>query len=66
MRTVDLPEEALDRFRDCFESAVAAEELEPTAMTLATTDGAGDVSARMVLLKDWDADGFVCGNVEQQ
>ena len=54
-----LPEEALDRFRDCFEAAVAAGELEPTAMTLATTDGAGEVSARMVLFKDWGADGFV-------
>ncbi len=54
-----LPEEILDRFRDCFEAAVEAGELEPTAMTLATTDGAGHVAARMVLFKDWGADGLV-------
>jgi pyridoxamine 5'-phosphate oxidase len=31
----------------------------PTAMTLATADATGRVSARMVLLKQHDADGFV-------
>jgi len=31
----------------------------PTAMTLATADAGGRVSARMVLLKQHDADGFV-------
>ena len=33
--------------------------LEPTAMTLATVDGAGQPSARVVLLKGYDDQGFV-------
>jgi pyridoxamine 5'-phosphate oxidase len=54
-----LPDEALKRFGDCMDEAVAAGELEPTAMTLATLTGTGGVAARMVLLKAYDADGFV-------
>jgi pyridoxamine 5'-phosphate oxidase len=56
---MSLPGEAMERFRDCMDAAVAAGELEPTAMTLATTDGTGVVTARMVLLKAWDENGFV-------
>jgi pyridoxamine 5'-phosphate oxidase len=54
-----LPEEAVERFSDCMQAAIDAKEIEPTAMTLATLDGDSGVSARMVLLKDWDEDGFV-------
>jgi pyridoxamine 5'-phosphate oxidase len=54
-----LPDEALTRFRDCMDDAVAAGELEPTAMTLATVTEDGGAAARMVLLKAYDADGFV-------
>lgn len=54
-----LPEEVLQRFQDCMDAAVRAEEIEPTAMTLATADAQGNVSARMVLLKGWDEQGFL-------
>ena len=54
-----LPEEAVERFDDCLEAAEKAQEIEPTAMTLATLDEQGGVSARMVLLKGWNAEGFV-------
>lgn len=51
--------EAIERFRELLEQAAATELREPTAMTLATADGAGRPSARTVLLKDCDARGFV-------
>lgn len=54
-----LPTEAVDRFRECFEAAVRADEVEPTAMCLSTISASGGVSSRMVLLKDWDENGFV-------
>ena len=54
-----LPEEAVERFDDCLKAAEKAREIEPTAMTLATLDEQGGVSARMVLLKGWNAEGFV-------
>jgi len=47
--------------------ATAAEPSIPTAMTLATVSAAGQPSARMVLLKGADADGFVFyTNLESQ
>jgi pyridoxamine 5'-phosphate oxidase len=54
-----LPTEAVDRFRECLESAIRADEVEPTAMCLSTVRSNGGVSSRMVLLKDWDEAGFV-------
>ena len=53
------PTEAMDRFRDCINAAVKAKEIEPTAMALATLGEGGRVSARTVLLKAWDENGFV-------
>jgi pyridoxamine 5'-phosphate oxidase len=47
------------RFNDWLAEAVAKEPDVATAMTLATADAAGVPSARMVLLKDADARGFV-------
>jgi pyridoxamine 5'-phosphate oxidase len=47
------------RFLDAFEQAKRIEPHDPTAMTLATADARGRPSARMVLLKDADARGFV-------
>lgn len=47
------------QFRAWFEGATAAGLHEPTAMILATVDGAGRPSARAVLLKGIDARGFV-------
>lgn len=56
---MNLPEEALTRFRECLDGAVEAGEIEPTAMTLATVDDRAGVAARMVLLKEYDERGFV-------
>lgn len=47
------------RFNDWLTEATAREPDVPTAMTLATADATGMPSARMVLLKDADARGFV-------
>jgi len=47
------------RFNDWLAEATAREPDPATAMTLATADAAGVPSARMVLLKDADARGFV-------
>jgi pyridoxamine 5'-phosphate oxidase len=47
------------RFHCLLLEAGAAGEPEPTAMTLATHDAQGRISARTVLLKDADHDGFV-------
>jgi pyridoxamine 5'-phosphate oxidase len=54
-----LNEEILERFRAGFEEAKAAGVPEPTAMSLATADERGRPSVRVVLMKDFDADGFV-------
>jgi pyridoxamine 5'-phosphate oxidase len=54
-----LNEEILERFRASFEEAKAAGVPEPTAMSLATADERGRPSVRVVLMKDFDADGFV-------
>jgi pyridoxamine 5'-phosphate oxidase len=51
--------EAFSRFRELLGAATAAGEPEPTAMTLATADAVGKVSARTVLLKELDGRGFV-------
>lgn len=48
----------LDTLRSLLDEATAASDPEPTAMTLATADGAGRVSARVVLLKGMDERGL--------
>jgi pyridoxamine 5'-phosphate oxidase len=53
-----LYQEALATFGALLEQARASGDSEPTAMTLATADAAGRVSARIVLLKGFDAAGF--------
>lgn len=50
--------EAVAQVRDSIDAARAAGDPEPTAMTLATSDARGRVSARIVLLKDLDERGF--------
>ena len=42
-----------------FAQAQASEPNDPNAMALATADAEGRPSVRMVLLKGWDADGFI-------
>ncbi len=49
----------LATFRQLLDAAIAAGEFEPTAMTLASSDEYGRISARTVLLKDADPEGFV-------
>jgi pyridoxamine 5'-phosphate oxidase len=53
-----LYQEALATFDGLLDAARASGDREPTAMTLATVDGAGRVSARVVLLKGAGPDGF--------
>ncbi len=47
------------QFSNWFEEYVESGPLEPNAMTLATVDGTGRPAARIVLLKGFDASGFV-------
>ena len=49
----------IEQFGKWLEEAIDAEIDEPSAMTLATADAAGRPSARMVLLKGYDKNGFV-------
>lgn len=55
----ELYAEALATFAGLFEQAKASDQPEPTAMTLATSSRDGRPSARIVLLKAYDARGFV-------
>jgi pyridoxamine 5'-phosphate oxidase len=59
LRKEDLLPNPLDQFRKWFKEAQAAELLEPNAMSLATADAKGKVSARTVLLKAFDERGLV-------
>ncbi len=59
---MQLPPEVSDPislFSDWFEDAKAHEPLEPEAMALATVDSKGNPNVRMVLMKAFDAQGFV-------
>jgi pyridoxamine 5'-phosphate oxidase len=55
----DLYAEALDTFAALLAEATTGGDPEPTAMTVATCDAQGRPSARTVLLKAFDARGFV-------
>ena len=46
-------------FASWMDDAKKSEPNDPTAAALATVDAAGRPNVRMVLLKDWDTDGFV-------
>jgi pyridoxamine 5'-phosphate oxidase len=54
-----LPSDILDTFQTLFDEAAAAGEPDRTAMTVATVGEGGLPSARIVLLKAFDAEGFV-------
>lgn len=56
---MNLYHEALQRFAEVYARAKDCGLREPTAMTLATATRAGSPSLRVVLLKGFDADGFV-------
>ena len=51
--------EALDRFDTLFRRAASCDLNEPSAVTVATVDAHGRPSARVVLVKGYDASGFV-------
>ena len=52
-------DEPFAQFGRWFDEAMRAQLPEPHAMTLATADAAGVPSARVVLLRGWDEQGFV-------
>ena len=54
----DVAADAVEQFGRWFADARAAKVPEPNAMTLATADAGGAPSARIVLLKSFDARGF--------
>ena len=56
---MNFPTEVSERFEQAMQAAKAAGEPEPTAMSLATALPTGNVSVRTMLLKDFDATGFV-------
>ena len=55
----DAAPDPFGQFRHWFDEALKAELPEPNAMTLATVNRAGEPSARIVLIKAFDAHGFV-------
>jgi pyridoxamine 5'-phosphate oxidase len=55
----DVARDPIAQFERWFQEALGAGFTEPNAMTLATADGDGRPSARIVLLKGFDARGFV-------
>ena len=59
MSSDELYQEAMATFRTLLDEATRSGEQEPAAMTLATADASGRVSARIVLLKGADEDGVV-------
>ncbi len=59
LRAEELDLDPFKEFEKWFALAVEREPFEPNAMTLATADEKGRPSARLVLLKELDADGFV-------
>lgn len=54
----EVPTDPIALFSDWFETACAADLIDPTAMVLATADSEGRPSARTVLLKGFDTAGF--------
>lgn len=58
----EMPESPIDLFHEWMQTAlenVPADWVEPYAMTLATSDMSGSVTARVVLLRGYDDNGFV-------
>jgi pyridoxamine 5'-phosphate oxidase len=59
LNETDVDADPIRQFSAWFEQALAAQVPEPNAMTLATVGADGRPSARIVLLKGYDAAGFV-------
>lgn len=56
---MDIPSEAISRFETAMQAALLAREQEPGAISLATSGSDGRISVRTMLLKEFDAKGFV-------
>ena len=56
---VELPKDPFERFAALYEEAQRVIPVDPNAMTVASVGPAGRPSTRVVLLKDFDARGFV-------
>ena len=52
-------ENPIELFKECFNEAKKTEINDPTVFTLATADTNGIPSARMILLKDYNQNGFI-------
>lgn len=59
LNETDVDADPIRQFRRWLDEAIKAELAEPNALTLATADRTGRPFARVVLLKDCDADGLV-------
>jgi pyridoxamine 5'-phosphate oxidase len=59
MEYADMNPNPIQQFNNWFDEALASKLLEPNAMTLATVSSEGKPSARVVLLKGLNADGFI-------
>ncbi len=59
LRKSDLDPDPMRQFSNWFEEALRTQPDDPNAMTLATADGNGQPSVRVVLLKGFNARGFV-------
>lgn len=59
LERADLLDDPIAQFRAWIEAAIRDELPEPNAVTVATVDAAGHPDARVVLLKAYDARGFV-------
>ena len=59
LRREDLASDAIEQFAKWFGQATDAQVIQPNAMSLATVSAAGQPSLRTVLLKSYDAGGFV-------
>ena len=55
----EIAENPIEQFKKWFEEALQADVFEPNAMTLATVGADAAPSARIVLLKGFDENGFV-------
>jgi len=59
LRRVDLADDPIDQFDHWFKQARDLDIIEPNAMSLATIGSDGFPASRMVLMKSFDAKGFV-------
>lgn len=59
LRRDDLPSTPMDLFEHWLQQAIDTQVPDPTAMTIATVDEHGQPFQRIVLLKDFNQDGFV-------